>query len=118
MFHSIATKSSIETILRLNFLATFISSGSLAIDPSSVIISQITPAGENPANLAKSIGRPQYVLFFLEHLRLFAIKGKICPGLAKSSGFVCLLTKACIVFDLSEADIPDVTPFPFKSTKL
>ena len=32
-----------------------IKSGNLAIEPSSVIISQITPAGENPANLAKSI---------------------------------------------------------------
>ena len=110
MFHSIGNKSSIETILRLNFLATSISSGTFAIDPSSVIISQITPAGENPANLAKSIAASVCPVL-LKTPPSLAIKGKICPGLAKSSGFVCLLTKACIVFDLSEADIPDVTPF-------
>ena len=46
-----------------------------------------------------------------------AIKGKICPGRAKSSGFVFLSTIAFIVLDLSDADIPDVTPDPFKSTE-
>ena len=44
-----------EIILRLNFSATLIKSGTLAIDPSSFIISTITPAGFNPANLGRSM---------------------------------------------------------------
>ena len=48
------TKSSIEIIFKSNLLATLNKSGSLAIVPSSFIISHNTPAGLNPANLDKS----------------------------------------------------------------
>ena len=41
-------------IFKSNSFAKTISSGSLAIVPSSFIISQTTPAGLNPANLDKS----------------------------------------------------------------
>ena len=39
---------------KLNFSATLTKSGTRAIVPSSFIISQITPAGATPHNLAKS----------------------------------------------------------------
>ena len=44
-----------EIIFKSNFLATFIKSGTLAIVPSSFIISTITPAGFSPASLGRSI---------------------------------------------------------------
>ena len=46
-----------------------------------------------------------------------ATKGKMCPGLAKSKGFVAAFTNAKMVFALSLAEIPVVTPLPFKSTE-
>jgi len=46
----------------------------------------------------------------------FAFNGNICPGLAKSKDFVLLSINAFTVADLSEADIPVVTPLPRKST--
>ena len=44
-----------QIIFSLNFFATFIKSGTLAIEPSSFIISTITPAGFSPASLGRSI---------------------------------------------------------------
>jgi hypothetical protein len=42
-----------------------------------------------------------------------AIKGKICPGLAKSCGLVSALAKTKVL--ALSADIPVVTPPPLKS---
>ena len=82
--------------------------------PSSFIISTKTPAGSKPANLAKSI-----VASVCPVRRktppFLARKGKICPGLPKSSGFVSGFIKACTVLALSDAEIPVVQPCPFKS---
>ena len=77
--------------------------------PSSFMISQMTPAGYNPASLARSTtasvcpartrtppGR--------------ALMGNTWPGRAMSSGFVAGLIIVFIVVALSWADIPVVTP--------
>ena len=76
----------------------------------------MTPAGKNPAKRARSTAASVCP----ERLRTppsLATKGNTCPGLFNSPAFVFGLTKACIVFDLSSADIPELTPCPFKSTE-
>ena len=75
------------TIFKSNFLAISLSSGSLAIVPSSFIISTIKPAGSNPANLLKSTAA-SVCPARLRTPPAFARKGKICPGLPRSFGFV------------------------------
>ena len=102
-------RSAIEINLSLNFLATSLRSGTLAMDPSSFIISTKTPAGFIPASLARSIAASVWPV----RRRTppgFAFKGKICPGLPSSSGFVSGSTNARMVFDLSLAEIPVVHP--------
>ena len=111
------TKSSIEIIFKSNLLATLNKSGSLAIVPSSFIISHNTPAGLNPANLDKSTAASVCPVL-LNTPPSLADKGKICPGLARLEGLVFSFTRALIVFDLSLVEIPDVTPLPIKSTEI
>ena len=48
-------RSLIEMSLKSNFPAIFFNSGSLAMDPSSFMISTSAPAGSKPASLARSI---------------------------------------------------------------
>ena len=74
-----ATRSSIDIIFKLNFLATFIKSGTLAIEPSSFIISTITPAGFNPASLGKSIAASVCPVLLITP-PLFATSGNTWPG--------------------------------------
>ena len=80
-------RSFIETSLRSCFFAILNNSGSLAIVPSSFIISTNTPASPCPASLARSIVASVWPV-----LRNtppdFARNGKIWPGLARSCGFV------------------------------
>ena len=85
------------------------------MEPSSFIISTITPAGSNPAKRAKSIAASVCPVR-LKTPPSFATNGKICPGLANSKGLVWSLISAFTVLALSLAEIPVVTPFPLKST--
>ena len=82
-------KSSIVIIFKLWFLSKFHNSGVLAIVPSSFIISHITPAGFNPASLAKSTAASVCPALFNTPPSL-ATKGNTCPGLLKSSGLALL----------------------------
>ena len=84
--------------------------------PSSFMISTITPAGEKPPNLAKSIAASVWPVRLSTPPSL-ATKGNICPGLDRSLGLVFLSVSALIVLALSAAEIPVVTPCPFKSTE-
>ncbi|MNG23941.1 hypothetical protein D3C84_1086080 [compost metagenome] len=98
----------------MNFLATSTNCGKRAIVPSSFNISQITPADLKPANLAKSIAASVWPVL-RNTPPCLATKGKICPGRANSCGLVFGSTNDKTVFALSAAEIPVVTPFPFKS---
>ena len=96
-------------IFNLCFEAKAIKSFFLAIVPSSLSISTITDDGSSPASLAMS--HPASVCPALVSTPPFlAIIGNICPGCAKSDGLAFFLTAAWIVFALSDADIPVVTP--------
>ena len=79
------------------------------------MISTITPAGSNPAKRAKSMAASVCPVL-LNTPPSLALNGKICPGRAKSNGFVVLSISALMVRALSEAEIPVVTPLPRRST--
>ena len=76
----------------------------------------MTPAGSNPASLAKSIAA-SVCPFLLSTPPAFALSGKICPGLPNSSGLVFGSIKAWTVLDLSLVEIPVVHPWPSRSTE-
>src|ERR1019366_2796617 len=82
--------------------------------PSSFMISQITPAGTNPANRVRSteasVCPPR-----TSTPPLRARKGKTWPGCAKSAGRVPGSMAARIVLARSWAEIPVVTPRPMAS---
>ena len=78
-----ATKSAIVIILRWCSFANSINSGVLAIVPSLLIISHITPAGFNPASFGKSTAASVCPTRFKTPPDL-AISGNICPGLLNS----------------------------------
>ena len=80
------------------------------------MISQITPAGSKPAKTAKSIAA-SVCPALLKTPPFFAIRGKIWPGLPKSSGFVSGFISAKIVFERSEAEMPVLQPCPLRSTE-
>ena len=109
-------RSAIDTSFILCLSANFLSSGRRAIVPSSFSISTITPAGSNPASLAKSIAA-SVCPFRLSTPPAFALRGKICPGLPRTSGFVAGSINALIVFDRSLAEMPVVHPSPIRSTE-
>ena len=73
------------------------------------MISTITPAGCKPAKRAKSIAASVCPVL-RKTPPSFATNGNICPGLAKSNGFVSFFTKAFTVKARSPAEIPVVTP--------
>ncbi len=102
--------SFIVTILMLCFFANSISSGTLAIVPSSLMISQMTPAGYSLASFARST-EPSVCPALCNTPPGLALRGKTCPGLEMSSGFIFGSIAVCIVFALSAADMPVVTPF-------
>ena len=104
-----------ETIFRFCFWASSASCGSLAIVPSSFMISQITPPSFSPASLVKSIAASVCPARFSTPPSL-ALRGKICPGRMKSVGLLFSSIKAKIVLALSLAEIPVDTPSPSKST--
>ncbi len=91
------------------FLANSTSSLRLAIVPSSLSISQITPEGISPANFARSTLASVCPTRFKTPPG-FASSGKICPGLLKSVGLEFGSTSTFIVAALSCAEMPVVTP--------
>ena len=104
-------RSAMVIIRSLCFLEKSRSFGSLAIVPSSSIISQIVPADFNPASLAKSTAASVWPALFRTPPGI-ALKGKTCPGLLKSSALVSSETTVLMVSALSLADIP-VVILPF-----
>ena len=103
-----------EIIFISHFLAISLSSGNLAMEPSSFMISTNTPEDENPANRARSPAAS--VCPALRRTPPFlAFNGNICPGLPKSLAFVAGFTKANTVLDLSDAEIPVPQSSPNKS---
>ena len=76
----------------------------------------MTPAGFFPAKRAKSIAASVCPVLRRTPPSL-AISGKMCPGRDKSCGRVFSSTKASTVNARSLAEIPVVTPLPFKSTE-
>ena len=84
--------------------------GALAIDPSSLVNSQITAAGLKPANETKSTDASVCPRRFKTPPSL-ATNGNTCPGWFKSLGFALSATAAFTVVTLSAADTPVVTPF-------
>ena len=104
-----------ETNFKSNFLATSTNCGKRAMLPSSFMISTITPAGLKPAKRAKSIAASVCPVR-RKTPPCLAVRGNICPGRASSCGLVSSFTKAKIVLARSAAEMPVVTPLPFKST--
>src|SRR5215207_9395491 len=84
-------------------------SGTRAIVPSSFMISQITPAGLNPAILARSTAASVWPAR-CRTPPAFARKGNTCPGITMSSGPVASSTATLQVWALSAADMPVVMP--------
>src|SRR4051812_19137023 len=91
-----------------------IRSGTRAIVPSSLRISQITPAGDQPARLARSTAASVWPRRSRTPPAR-ARSGKTCPGTAKSSRRVRGSMAALIVCARSWAEIPVVRPRPFTS---
>ena len=86
-----------------------ISSGILAIVPSSFMISQMTPAIYRSARRVISIAASVWPA--LSRTPPFmACRGKMCPGRAISEGFVLGSMAVRIVLALSKDDIPVVIP--------
>jgi len=108
-------RSLIAMIFIPNFCLSISRSGSLAIEPSSFIISTNAPPGRNPARRVRSTTASVCPA----RLRTpfdFAFSGNICPGLPRSEGFVPGSTSAFIVIDLSFAETPVVVSGPRRST--
>ena len=80
-----------------------------AMEPSSFMISQITPAGFNPASLARSTD-PSVCPVLTSTPPVRARSGNICPGLTRSSGLASSATAVLTVCALSAAEMPVVTP--------
>ena len=96
-------------ILRSCSLANSIRSGRRAIVPSSLMISQITDAGDRPAICVRS--QPASVWpARISTPPFWARSGKMWPGWTRSSGTVLLWTATWMVRARSAAEIPVVTP--------
>ncbi len=97
------------SILMSNLRANSSSWGRRAIVPSSARISQRRPPGIRPARRARSTAAS-----VCPALRSTppstALRGNMCPGRARSSGFVRGSISALTVIALSKADIPVVVP--------
>src|ERR671910_86602 len=84
-------------------------SGTRAIVPSSFMISQITPAGLNPARRARSTAASVCPARCRTPPGL-ARNGKTCPGITRSSGPVPSSMATLHVWALSAAEMPVVMP--------
>ena len=93
-----------------------IKSSNLAIVPSSFIISHITATCLWFEIVHKSTAASVWPAL-LSTPPSIACKGKIWPGTLNDSRVESSLAKPLIVLNLSSAEIPVVTPSPFKSTE-
>ena len=91
------------------FCAKATNSGNLAIEPSSFIISQITPDGLRPARRLMSTAASVCPALTSTPPSL-AFNGKTWPGVAISAWFLLESIAVETVSALSCADIPVVTP--------
>src|SRR5919107_4789625 len=80
-------------------------SGTRAMVPSSFMTSQITPAGLRPASRARSTAASVWPARFNTPPGR-ALKGKMCPGITRSSGPVRSSTATRQVWALSAAEMP------------
>ena len=83
---------------------------------SNETISTIKEAGFNRANKARSIAASVWPALF-NTPPFFAKRGKTCPGLENWFALIVSSISAFIVFALSLAEIPVVTPLPLRSTE-
>ena len=103
-------KSAIDIISKLCSAANFRSQGKRAIEPSRAsTISDSIPTGGNPAMTAKSKAASVCPALFRTPPSLY-LRGKMWPGLRKSTGFESGEESARIVAARSEAETPVVTP--------
>jgi len=96
-------------IRRPCFLANLLSSGSRAIVPSGLVISQMTPTGSRPANVHRSTAAsvwPARTSTPPSRDR----SGKTCPGLTRSAGRVPGSARTRMVRARSAALMPVVMP--------
>ena len=102
-------KSAIEMIGISWLLENSSSSGRSAIVPSSETISDMTPAGESPAMVARSTAASVWPARFRTPPAR-ARRGKTWPGLAKPLATTSSFARAWQVRARSLADIPVVVP--------
>lgn len=102
-------RSAMDTILKFSFWANCRSFGNLAIEPSSSTISHKTPAGSNPARMARSTAASVWPALFRMPPSLY-FNGNMCPGRLKSSGFESFDARAFIVLVRSRAETPVLVP--------
>ncbi len=91
------------------FFANSIRSGMRAISPSSRMISQITAAPFSPASFDRST-LPSVCPARTMTPPFWARRGKMCPGVTRSSGWASSATAARMVVARSAAEMPVVTP--------
>lgn len=85
-------------------------SPTVAMVPSSCMISQMTPAGSSPASFARSVAAS--VCPALRRTPPSAVcSGNMCPGFTSASGLVSGSARSWQVSALSAAEIPVVMPF-------
>ena len=98
------------TILTPCFWENASSCGMRAIEPSSAIISQMTPAGCSPASRARSTTASVCPARLSTPPSIYR-SGNMWPGRARSSGSVRGSISALMVAARSCADMPVVAPF-------
>lgn len=79
------------------------------MEPSSSTISHKTPAGSDPASMARSTAASVCPALFRTPPSLY-FRGNICPGRLKSCGFESFDARANIVVARSRAETPVVVP--------
>src|SRR3990170_5965784 len=104
-----STRSRMEAIRRPCSSANLRRSGMRAIEPSSFMISQMTPAGMQPARRARSTD-PSVCPVRTRTPPFLATTGKTCPGRTTSSGRAFGAIAIRMVVARSCAEIPVVTP--------
>lgn len=96
-------------IFNLCFFANSKRSGVRAMVPSSLMISQMTPAGSRPARRARSTAASVWPARFRTPISR-ARRGKMWPGVMRSSLVAVGLIIIWMVLARSEAEIPVVVP--------
>src|SRR5713101_4102984 len=109
VLHAVANEVGHREHLQIVFLQNSMSWGTRAMVPSSFMISQMTPAGLNPAMRARSTEASVWPAR-TRTPPVRARSGKMWPGRARSCGLVFGSMAARMVMARSEALMPVVTP--------